>query len=73
MTADDLCRWRAYCQLTQEQAAERLGLTWRMYSNYERGKSPIPLKIRLACAAVALGYVDYSGPGKKEMAESPDD
>ena len=64
MTGHDLERWRDHLKLTQKEAAERLGITWRMFSNYERGTAKIPLKIRLACGAVALGLRDYHGPQK---------
>lgn len=72
MTHDDLLTWRQWYGLTQAQAADRLGLTERMFRFYESGSHPIPLKVRLACAAVALGFIDYAGPAKKPTMESLD-
>lgn len=62
MTPAGLKRWRTHLRLTQQQAADRIGVVLRHYSDFERGVDPIPLRIRLACAAIALGVTDYPGP-----------
>jgi DNA-binding XRE family transcriptional regulator len=67
MTGKDLIRWRTKTlgeDVTQRDAATRLGLSRRMYIYYEMNRYPIPLSVRLACAAIALGLEDYHGPAK---------
>lgn len=50
MNKDDLKRWRRRVgDMTQQQAADLLGISIRQYSNYERGCSKIPAKIDAAC------------------------
>ena len=56
--------WREGEQLTQAEAAKRLGLGLRIYKHYELGTREVPLKIRLAFAAVVEGYTDYHGPAR---------
>jgi hypothetical protein len=67
MNGKDLARWRATIlgeNVSQRQAAERLGLSLRMYRYYEVESYPIPLSVRLACAAIERGIADYHGPKK---------
>lgn len=59
MTPDDLITWRKRLNLTQEAAAEKLGCGRRSLQQWEGGIHDIPKYIGLACAALALGIVEY--------------
>lgn len=61
MTPKQLIHWRKGRGLSQEAAADLLGLGRRQWSNYEHGNAPIPKAIELACAAVTLGISEYTG------------
>lgn len=72
MTPDDFRAWRAGLNLTQKQAAERLGISTSQLTNYEAGvnrgsgrRAPIPRTVALACAAVAAGLEPWA-PGERE-------
>ena len=52
MTPTTLKLWRAVMRLSQEEAAESLGIKRRQYQYYEAGTKPIPRQTGLACAAV---------------------
>lgn len=52
MRSGEFKRWRQRIGLTQERAADALGLSLRMVKYYESGTKPIPKTVRLAC----LGY-----------------
>lgn len=45
----DLVEWREGLELTQEQAADILGITSRTISNWENREEPIRTCIMLAC------------------------
>jgi transcriptional regulator with XRE-family HTH domain len=62
MSPQALIAWRNRMKLNQSKAAEALGVSRRAWGMYERGESDIPKYIRLACAAYALGIVEYNGP-----------
>lgn len=49
MTAPGLREWRERLRLSQDSAANLLGLSRRMIINYEQGKARIPKYISLAC------------------------
>ena len=53
MTPAELRRWRAKLDLTQAEAAERLGLSWRQYARLEAEGSKISRTIELLAGAVA--------------------
>lgn len=53
MTPDDLRAWQAHMNLSQREAAKRLGVTHAAYSAWVLGKTPIDLRTSLACAALA--------------------
>jgi transcriptional regulator with XRE-family HTH domain len=55
MNADALLAWRKRLNLTQEEAARRLGCGRRTLVQYERGESPVPKTIALAAAAIERG------------------
>lgn len=71
MTPRQFKRWvRRQCearQLTADQLAARLGLSHAQLHRYQKGvdergrPAPVPLKVRLAMAAVQLGVRDYDG------------
>ena len=52
MTPDQLKSWRLRLGLTQEQAAEALGVTRSGVQHWEYGRREIPRYIELACKAV---------------------
>lgn len=61
MTPDEFKGWRKALGLSQEEAAERLGLSRSSVLNYERGSRredgrivEIPLTVHLACEAVSI-------------------
>jgi DNA-binding XRE family transcriptional regulator len=61
MTNQEIKLWRAAMDMTQEEAAKKLGITKRGYQLYEAGQRPdgrpviIPRPIALACAAIQAG------------------
>ena len=66
----DFRKWRKSLNLSQKDAAHRLGLKRRMIQYYEKGerdgeKVVIPLSVRLACYAISEGVADYNGPHRK--------
>lgn len=67
MTPAGFKHWRKSLELSQMEAAARLGLKRRVVQYYEKGErngSPVivPKTVRLACFAVAAGCDDYAGP-----------
>jgi predicted transcriptional regulator len=67
MRPGDFRRWRRGLKLSQQEAANVLGLKRRVVQYYEKGerdgeKVEIPKTVRLACYALAQGVYDYHGP-----------
>jgi transcriptional regulator with XRE-family HTH domain len=67
MKGHEFKRWRKSLELSQNEAAEALGLKRRVVQYYEKGKRDgdavkIPRSVRLACYAISLGITDYHGP-----------
>lgn len=58
MTAADLRAWQDAMGLTQQQAAEALGVSWATYKRYLVGE--VPRSIGLACAALAAGLQPWA-------------
>jgi len=73
MTPRDFRAWRRKMGLTQEQAAELLGMGRTAVSQYDTGKrrapaeviETVPRYIALACAAISHGLAPY-GSDEKE-------
>lgn len=70
MTPEQLKAWRERMQWTQQQAADKLGITVKNYWAHEAGQSKlgIPRTIALACAALANGL----GPWQSESQRPQD-
>jgi transcriptional regulator with XRE-family HTH domain len=67
MKGHEFKRWRKSLDLSQNEAADALGLKRRVVQYYEKGKRDgdpvkIPRFVRLACYAIAMGISDYHGP-----------
>ena len=67
MKPSEFKAWRKDNQLTQEQAAKKLGLKKRTIQYYEKGKRDgkdfkIPQTTELACCALSVGIEHYFGP-----------
>jgi DNA-binding XRE family transcriptional regulator len=63
----DFKRWRKGMKLSQQEAADVLGLKRRVVQYYEKGERDgepveIPRAVRLACYAISQGVYDYHGP-----------
>jgi transcriptional regulator with XRE-family HTH domain len=61
MTPTAFKSWRKAARLSQAGAADALGISARNVFAYEHDEKPVPLTVRLACAAYALGLRDYAG------------
>ncbi|MBB2964668.1 helix-turn-helix domain-containing protein [Methylobacterium sp. R2-1] len=71
MTPDDFKAWRLALGFSQQEAADRLGVSRGSVENYERGHRredhrpvEIPLPIERSCQAVALEEADKRGDVK---------
>lgn len=53
MQGKDFLEWRQENGLSQEQAAQELGVNRRTVIRYEQGRSKIPVAVSLACAAIS--------------------
>jgi len=69
MTPEQFKAWRKHMNLSQQEAADALGLSKGSVDLYERGRRRederpvvIPKTVELACAALALGITRYDGP-----------
>lgn len=65
-------RWRKSLDMSQKDAAEKLGVKRRVVQYYEKGerdgkKVAIPKSIRLACWALSQGQDDYDGPPEEPV------
>ena len=67
MKQDKLIAWRKYNGLTQKDMADKLGITWRTYSNKERGITQFKLEEMFAIAKILDKPLDeLFSPPKKE-------
>jgi transcriptional regulator with XRE-family HTH domain len=55
MTPASFIAWRTRLKLRANAAAKALGCSPNSITAWERGKTPIPRYIALACAAIAFG------------------
>jgi transcriptional regulator with XRE-family HTH domain len=69
MTSDEFRQWRDQMNLSQQGAADALGISKGSVELYERGSRredgrpvEIPKAVELACAALARGINRYNGP-----------
>ena len=62
MTGADFVAWREQLGITRTEACVRLGLHANSITNYEKGRTTIPLYIALACAAVAKKLKPWRQP-----------
>lgn len=53
MNNSELRKLRLTLDVTQEQMAEKLGISLPMYSLYERGKAPMSKPVAIICAGLA--------------------
>jgi transcriptional regulator with XRE-family HTH domain len=68
VTPQTFIAWRKRLGLSQAKAAAALGMGLRQIQKYEAGQADIPLTVRLAMAALALGLSDYPA-NARQMAE----
>ena len=54
--------WRKMEGLSQARAAKALGMSPRQIYSYDKGEAVVPLYVRLAMAAITMGFKDYDGP-----------
>lgn len=54
MTEADLLGQRVLLELTQAQMADKIGVSLRYYIEYEKGRAPIPRKVKNAVTAIVL-------------------
>ena len=71
MKGHDFKRWRKSLEMSQKEAADKLGLKRRVVQYYEKGERDgdtvkIPRTVRLACYAILHGVEDYHGPEKEK-------
>jgi transcriptional regulator with XRE-family HTH domain len=55
MTADDFRAWRERMGLTQQAAAEKLGLALRTVQGYEASQEELSVLVKLACERLESG------------------
>ena len=55
MPSGSFTEWRRRLRLNKTQAARELGLSRMGVHDYERGVSPIPVHVALACLAITNG------------------
>ena len=55
MPSGSFTEWRRRLRLNKTQAARELGLSRMGVHDYERGVSPIPVHVALACLAISNG------------------
>ena len=62
MTHEDFKNWRKKMGLTQQQAADVLGLSKATIENYDKGRPVvIPRVVALACAAIEHKLEPFGG------------
>jgi len=64
MTAAQLRRWRQQLNLSQAEAANKLGCSRRSLQNWESGANAIPKYIAMAASAVSLNLLPYGSKSR---------
>jgi transcriptional regulator with XRE-family HTH domain len=59
VTPADFIAWRTSLGFSRAEAARRLGIHANSMTNYEQGRTEIPLTVALACAAVATDLAPW--------------
>jgi transcriptional regulator with XRE-family HTH domain len=62
MTGEDFKTWRKAMGLTQQQAADAIGVTKRSVQLWEADDQPVSRTVALACAALAAGLKPLGSP-----------
>ena len=68
----DLKRWRSNIGVTQEKAAELLGVHRVTYTNWENGVYPVSKAVTEACANLNTRYAGTGGQHKQLIANIDD-
>lgn len=68
----DLKRWRSNIGVTQEKAAELLGVHRVTYANWENGVYPVSKAVAEACANLNTRYAGSGGQHKQLIANIDD-
>lgn len=69
MTGDDFINWRKSLGINRLEAAAMLGMSRNTVTRNERGDTPIPDYIALACMAISCGLEPWKTEGSTEIAE----
>lgn len=62
MNGEEFKTWRKGQNLTQQEAADALGVTKRSVQLWEADERPISRTVALACAAVQAGLAPFGEP-----------
>ena len=70
MTGEDFINWRKSLNINRLEAAAMLGMSRNTVTRNERGDTPIPDYIALACMAISCGLDPWKSEGSAEIAEA---
>lgn len=70
--ADDIRAWRARMKMTQEQAADALGVSWETYRSYEPGSSGKPRRDVPKYIARLAALIELQGVVAIEIGDAAD-
>lgn len=62
MKPEDFIAWREHLGISRAEACRLIGIHPNSVTNYEQGRTAIPLYIGLACAAVARKLKPWTKP-----------
>jgi transcriptional regulator with XRE-family HTH domain len=69
MTGEEFVEWRKSLGINRLQASELLGISRNTITRNEKGLTPIPDYVALACAALACGLEPWKS-GDEDFAEA---